>query len=86
MLSRATLLRRAAALSRRATPQRHFAEQAVALDGSKLKFNFFLPHDAIKSNAEVVRRARSSDPRFFFSFRVDAVLTPSIAYGLLARV
>lgn len=66
MLSRATLLRRAAALSRRATPQRHFAEQAVAVDGSKLKFNFFLPHDAIKSNAEVVRRSRSSDPRFVF--------------------
>lgn len=58
MLSRASALRRAAyTVSRAATtpaPRRTLAE-AVAVEGSKLKFNFFLPHDSIKSNAEVVR-------------------------------
>lgn len=59
MLSRASTLRRAAyPISRAANAyaqRRALAEQAVAEEGSKLKFNFFLPHDAIKSNAEVVR-------------------------------
>lgn len=56
MLARTAMLRRAAALVRssRAAPRRHLAEQAVAVEGSKLKFNFFLPHDAIKNNVEVV--------------------------------
>lgn len=30
------------------------AEQAVAVEGNKLNFNFFLPHDTIKHNAQVV--------------------------------
>lgn len=59
MLSRASALRRAAySLSRAANvsaPRRTLAEAAVAAEGSKLKFSFFLPHDAIKKDVEVVR-------------------------------
>lgn len=50
MLSRASLLRRAVAT----VPRRYFADAAAVSEGNKLKLNFFLPHDSIKSNAEVV--------------------------------
>lgn len=55
MLGRAAMLRRAVThASRFSAPKRTLAEEAVAIEGSKLKFNFFLPHDTIKHNAEVV--------------------------------
>lgn len=60
MLARATLLRRTAAKITDAIPRRHLAEAAVDTDGTKLKLNFFLPHLAIKSNAEVVRLPAAS--------------------------
>eukprot|EP00177_Eucheuma_denticulatum_P001525 GFKZ01002733.1.p1 GENE.GFKZ01002733.1~~GFKZ01002733.1.p1 ORF type:complete len:168 (+),score=34.11 GFKZ01002733.1:152-655(+) len=54
MLSRATLLRSTVSrLIPRATPSHRYLAEAAAVDGTKLKLNFFLPHDAIKSNVEV---------------------------------
>ena len=55
MFSRATLLRRTANHANSAI-RRTFATEAVAAEGNKLKLNFFLPHDSIKSNAAVVSR------------------------------
>lgn len=55
MLGRAAMLRRAiVSASRSQAPRRFFAEEAVTTAGNKLKFNFFLPHDTIKKNVEVV--------------------------------
>lgn len=55
MLSRASLLRRALAPAyRMSTARRFLADEAVANE-NKLKFNFFLPYETIKSNAQVVR-------------------------------
>lgn len=49
----------------RAAPRRYLADDAaaaVAAEGNKLKLNFFLPHDTIKSEAPVVRSLRISLP------------------------
>ncbi len=53
MFTRASILRRTANAAN-ATVRRSFAAEAAAADGEKLKLNFFLPHDSIKSNAAVV--------------------------------
>lgn len=53
MFARASILLRTAGAAS-GIARRSFAAEAAAVDGSKLKLNFFLPHDSVKSNDAVV--------------------------------
>lgn len=59
MLARSALLRNAFNTTTRIASRRTFADSASAAvsDSDKLSLNFFVPHQTIKQNAQVVRES-----------------------------
>lgn len=71
MLARVPTLRGALVSALRSSAPRRTLAEAAAVDETKLKFNFFLPHQTLKHNAHVVSRLPLSVWKLFEFFIIS---------------